>query len=226
MNTASSLSIILPVFCGVLALKYLNKELRLLFTLCILALITEWVSYKTELLLPANIEFLYYTTWIGIETVFLFFIFYSWSNRRIYKYVGFTFLAIYIPYIVLVGGIYSYEPYSRIASSLIITAAVVILLGKAIKTKSYVMLVILTGLFFYFLGNLPIWYIYYLSSFTQEQKNTIWALHAPTNIFMNLSFATAFILQKILIVRSKEGRIVKAADPVNPKNAYTDFDVS
>ncbi len=226
MNTASSLSIILPVFCGVLALKYLNKELKLLFILCILALITEWMSYKTELLLPANIKFIYYTAWIGIETVFLFFIFYSWSNRRIYKYVGFTFLTVYIPYKVLVGGIYSYEPYSRIASSLIITTAVIILLGKAIKTKSYVMTVILSGLFFYFLGNLPIWYIYYLSSFTQEQKNTIWALHAPANIFMNLSFAAAFILHKILIVRSKEGHILKSTDPIKPKNAYNDFDVS
>ena len=70
MNTASSLSIILPVLCGLLARKYLNKELRLLFILCILAVITELVSYKTALLLPENTEFLYYTTWIGIETLY------------------------------------------------------------------------------------------------------------------------------------------------------------
>ena len=124
------------------------------------------------------------------------------------------------------GGLYSYEPYSRMASSLMITAAVIILLGKAIKTKSYVMTVILSGLFFYFLGNLPIYYIYYLSSFTQEQKNSIWALHAPANIFMNLLFAAAFILQRILIVQSKKGRMVKPTDTVKPKTAYTDFDVS
>lgn len=199
------LSILLPIFLGLIKFKQLAPGARILFWYLVVAGLTNFtVTIIAKYLHKNNLPLIHIFTVAEVIFFTLYYRYLSGSRNRIFIFIPVLFTILSVINTIFFQSIFTYNSYTRSAEAIIcIFFALNYFAGLAAassnkKTANQPDFYFNTGIFLYFSGAFMLFVFsnFIITNLSKTNFFIIWNIHAALLLLMYLLFSMAFLLCK------------------------------